>query len=396
MKRVCMLTTGFPRFPGDLFGHFVLELAKELVKGEWEVRVVAPHQKGLPCREVMEGVQVRRFRYFWPAAWQRVAYGGGIPANLRQSWLARLQVPFFLLGFWWQALWQTRPCALVHGHWTVSGLVAYLATRWWRRPLVLSVRGSDLHLMGRGWRRGLNQKVYAWMDRIVAVSQDIGRKLAESGVPSHRIQVVYNGVDPRFRPLERQAMRQRLGLPEQGFIVLFVGLLVPVKGVDVLLKALAQGGNENRLCALVGDGPWRRDLEQQVEAAGLSGRVLFAGQRPADEIPCWMNAADLLVLPSLSEGRPNVVLEALSCGLAVVATRVGGTAELVRHGETGWLVESGDAAGLAQAIDRLRRDEPLRQRLGQAGRQSIQEGGLTWAASAQKVQAIYQELLEAA
>ena len=97
--RVCMLTTGFPRFQGDLFGTFVLELAQELAAGAAAVEVLAPHAGGLPTSERFGQVEIRRFRYFCPASRQAVAYGGGIPTNLRTSWAARLQVPFFLLGF---------------------------------------------------------------------------------------------------------------------------------------------------------------------------------------------------------------------------------------------------------------------------------------------------------
>ena len=122
--RICMLTTGFPRFQGDLFGTFVLELARELANGDATVEVLAPHAVGLPQRERFGTVNVRRFRYFWPASGQVVAYGGGIPTNLRRNWVARFQVPFFLAGFCWSALGQVRRARVVHCHWTITGVVA--------------------------------------------------------------------------------------------------------------------------------------------------------------------------------------------------------------------------------------------------------------------------------
>ena len=391
---VCMLTTGFPRFEGDLYGNFVLALARELIAQGVALEVVAPHAVGLPRAEALEGVPVRRFRYFLPGRWQRLAYGGGIPTNLKESWVSRLQVPLFLLGFWLEALWSGRKCSLFHCHWTISGLVAYGAARLRRRPVVLTVRGSDLHLMQKGLIGWVNRRTYRWMDRIIAVSEDIAGRLREAGVGPDKIRVVYNGVDPRFHPRDPVDMRRRLGLPEGRFIVVFVGLIVPVKGVDVLVRALQLLDDERLLCVLVGGGPLSDELQEESERAGMADRVLFCGAQPTADIPLWLNAADVLVLPSRSEGRPNVVLEAQACGVPVVATRVGGTPELIRDGETGLLVESGDAPALAAGLLRLMDDEACRRRLGRAGREAILASDLTWEASARRVGEIYREVLE--
>ena len=198
--KVCMLTTGFPRFQGDLFGTFVQELAQELARGgEMAVEVLAPHAAGLPTSERFGSVEVRRFRYFWPAARQAVAYGGGIPSNIRSSWIARLQVPFFLCGFFLRAFARVRKGQVVHCHWTITGLVAYCATRIWRRPLVLSVRGSDINLLEKGLLARLHQLIYGWMDVVVAVSEDIAEKLALVGVPQGKIKdVLETQILPRF------------------------------------------------------------------------------------------------------------------------------------------------------------------------------------------------------
>jgi glycosyltransferase involved in cell wall biosynthesis len=390
--RVCVLTTGFPRFAGDLFGSFVLELCRALAAQGVELEVAAPHQGGLPRRERVEGVEVRRFTYLLPASWQRVAYGGGIPTNLQQSWIARLQVPFFLAGFWWQARRSCRGAALIHCHWTISGLVGHLAARG-RRPVVLSVRGSDINLLKGRWMGRLNRWIYRRVDRLIAVSQDIAAKLEGAGVPREKIRVVYNGVDGSFCPGDRQQARAALGLPGGAFVLLFVGLLVPVKGPGVLVEALERLADPQLFCALVGGGPLREPLEARVRAGGLGERVFFAGTRPTAEIPRWMQAADALVLPSLSEGRPNVVLEAQACGLPVIATRVGGTPELVRDGINGVLVDRGDPGELARAITTLKQDEETRGRLAAAGLHSAE--GCTWEASARQVRLIYEELLGA-
>jgi glycosyltransferase involved in cell wall biosynthesis len=184
-----------------------------------------------------------------------------------------------------------------------------------------------------------------------------------------------------------------LGLPSEVFVLLFVGYLAPVKGVEVLLEALEQLGDPQLYCVLVGGGPLDAPLKALVQARGMGAQVLFAGPQPTAQVPQWMNAADLLVLPSFSEGRPNVVLEAQASGLPVVATRVGGTQELIRDGENGLLVDSGDPCQLARAISALKQDPAARSRLAQAGRRCAQV--YTWAASASQVRGIYREVLGA-
>lgn len=388
--RVCVLTTGFPRFTGDLFGAFVLDLCRHLVALGVEPEVVAPHQGGLPGREEFDGVVVRRFHYMIPASCQRVAYGGGIPTNLKQSWAARLQVPLFLVGFWWRAWRSSQRAALIHCHWTICGLVGYLAVRG-RCPVVLSVRGSDINLLDGWWLGRLNRWIYKRMDLVIGVSRDIAAKLEGAGVPGEKIRVVYNGVDPRFRPGDQGQAREGMGLPAGRFVVLFVGMLVPVKGLEVLLHALAQLGDPQVCCVLVGSGPLEQGLRELAVELGVGQQVVFAGSRPTGEIPQWMQAADLLVLPSFSEGRPNVVLEAQACGLPVVATRVGGTPELICDGANGVLVDSGDSRQLARAIAGLKQDAARRRRLAEEGLRST--AAFTWEASALQVWGIYNQLL---
>ena len=490
-----MLTTGFPRWRGDLFGSFVFELSRALVARGVEVVVVAPHEKGLPRCETLDGVFIKRFRYMIPTQWQRVAYGGGIPTNVKTGRLARLQVPLFLLGFWWRALWATRHSDVVHCHWTISGLVGYAATRLWRRPLLLTVRGSDMHLAGQGLMQRLHGWIYSRMATVVAVSADIAGRLVAGNVAASKVEIAYNGVDDRFQPGEPEAARRELGLPPESFIVLFVGLLVPVKGVDTLIASLPElaallpasgrsvrhhpgrgerhhpgrsvrhqpsrderdeddvaaaadgaaaadaapmvagaaespeagkGGAAGRclaggrgrseagsrcapemaamyggpgvraprlLAVLVGDGPAQEALARQATALGVAGQVCFTGRQPSSTVQTWMQAADVLVLPSRSEGRPNVVLEAQACGLPVVATRVGGTPELVKDGDSGLLVEPDDPEALARAVGRLAGDAALRQRLGRNGWRRIQTHGLTWNASADKMLQLYQRAL---
>lgn len=394
--KVLMLTTGFPRFVGDLFGSFVSEQAHALSRCGAQVTVLAPHEKGLYRREKIGAIEVFRFRYAWPDVLQSVAYGGGIPTNVRHNWRARLQVPFFLLGFVLGARRHGQSADLVHCHWTVSGLVALWALGRGKK-MVMSVRGSDIHMISGKWGRRLNQFIASRMDRVVAVSEDIAKGLAEAGVAREKISVIYNGVDDRFCPGDRTAVRDALQIPSKSFILLFVGLLVPVKGVDVLIEALSLWRDRpGWKLYIIGDGPLLSPLRERCLDEGIASQVCFVGRRSSQEVPQWMQAADVLALPSHSEGRPNVVLEAQACGLPVVATRVGGTQELIRDGETGLLVEPGAVVPLREALEVIWKDGSLQRRMGEQARKHIDTGENSWEHSANTLHALYRDVLEEA
>jgi glycosyltransferase involved in cell wall biosynthesis len=178
-------------------------------------------------------------------------------------------------------------------------------------------------------------------------------------------------------------------------LILFAGSLIERKGVPDLVEAMSRVSAQisKVQLALVGDGYLRERLEDRVQELGLQERVLFFGLQPSVEIPVWMNAADLLVLPSYSEGRPTVVLEAMACETAVVGTDIGCNRELIHSGETGLLAEVGNPLDLAEKLLILLRDPTLCQHMGRQGRQVILEEGFTWRDSARKLKTIYAEML---
>jgi glycosyltransferase involved in cell wall biosynthesis len=187
---------------------------------------------------------------------------------------------------------------------------------------------------------------------VIAVSQDLADRVVELGAERHRVRVVIDGVDrQKFCPGDRQAARARLNLPPDTRHLLFVGSLVPVKGLDVLLEAcrLLAGEVGPWQLHLIGGGPLESQLRCLARAHGLEDRVAFHGPIAHGELPDWFRAADLFVLASRSEGVPNVLLEAAACGLPYVASRVGGIPEIAGLGASR-LVPAEQPAALAAAI----------------------------------------------
>ena len=217
--------------------------------------------------------------------------------------------------------------------------------------------------------------VSRWLiDKLVAVSSDIEKQLIETYGAAHVVRI-HNGIDLEAvqsgssRPQKRKEWR----VDDLVTLIGTVGRLVPVKGHVVLLEALRiiRGSDRNVMLLVVGDGPLRAQLESEVARLGLEESVIFAGHHsPAYD---FINMMDVFVLPSLHEGIPMVLLEALALGRPVVATRVGGIPEVITDGETGLLAEPADALSLAKCILQLIVDQSKGARLGKAGRTRVEE-----------------------
>lgn len=254
-------------------------------------------------------------------------------------------------------------------------------------PVVLKVHGSDvLELDKHPSRRRGTVEALCRADRVVAVSRDLARKVIELGAPPERIHLIYNGVDNQvFHPSDRTQARHRLGLDPDRPALLYVGNLVPVKGPDILLDAcglLAKLGVRFDL-HVIGKGPLRPTLERQAVDHGIADRTRFHGTIAHDQLPDWFRAATMLVLPSRSEGVPNVLLEASACGTPFVASRVGGIPEVAHLGASR-LVPVGEPPQLADAIAEILSHPPTPP-AGQVGR--------THAKAAQELVAVFESAL---
>lgn len=234
-------------------------------------------------------------------------------------------------------------------------------------PLVVGARGSDLRVRDALSRR-LTRPVLHAAQRILVVSEDLGRvAVRDYGADAARIRAIPNGCDATiFHPQSRADARAALGIAADAELVVYVGRLVPEKGLRELLDAMSALAPQRPALqlALIGDGPMRAELEHRIRADPAL-RVSLPGAQAPDDVARWMAASDLVTLPSYSEGHPNVVVEALACGRPVVATPVGGILEVV-DADCGLLVPARDpaalATGLHDALDRTWDDAALARR----------------------------------
>ncbi len=286
---------------------------------------------------------------------------------------------------------------VVHAHLAYASIWGPVAARIAGRPAV-----ATLHLppstasasTREGIRERLRCRTIRWgCDAAIAVSRYVASAHLESGrIPADRLVVAHNGVDTRaFRPAagpddpRRIAGRDALAIDPDAPLAIAVSVLRPGKGIETLVDAAARVPRAR--FAIVGDGPLAPAIADRVRELGLEDRIVLAGFRadPAN----LLAAADLFVLPSqIDDALPTVLLEAAAAGLPAVATRVGGVPEIVADGRTGLLVDPGDAAGLARAVETLLADRATRDRMSRAARERA-EAEFSLPAWRDRLEAIY-------
>ncbi len=296
-----------------------------------------------------------------------------------------------------------RSYDLVHSHYWLSGRVGHALKQRWEVPHVIM-----FHTLGEAknqarlaeqepYHRIAGERLLAQgADRIICASQSEYETLLDQyQTPPSRIMSIPCGVDTeRFRPLGRTRARRILGLPFDSPLALFVGRLDRLKGIDILLQATAEVQTDFRLLLIGGDAKdakHKAELQQMAADLGITDRILFLDAVPHDTIPLYYNAADVCVVPSYYESFGMVALEAMACGIPVVASRVGGLQETVRDGQTGFLVPWRSPSALAARLDQLLLDHALRRRLGREARSAAER--FRWSEVATQVENVYHEMV---
>ena len=257
-------------------------------------------------------------------------------------------------------LHRDSPMDVIDAHYVFpDGFAAVLLGKLIGAPVVVSARGTDINLFPSF---PAIRPMIRWTLRqaagLIAVSRALKAAMVRLGAPPDKVEVIGNGVDiARFEPLDRDAARRKLGLPEHTRVIVSVGNLIPEKGFQLLIPAVAEVARNYSDVRLyvVGKGPLRRDLEALTRKCGVAERVVFVGARPNEELKLWFSAAEVSCLISSREGWPNVVLESLACGTPVLATPVGAVPEVLVSPELGLIVQRNTNAiieGLRRALEK--------------------------------------------
>lgn len=358
--RTLLFSTLYPSATRPIHGIFVETRLRELLAGgAVQTRVMAPvpwfpsrHERWgdysrlarTPTHEVRHGVEVLHPRYpLIPKFGMTLA-----PLLLAAACVAPIR-RLIRGGFDFD---------LIDAHYFYpDGVAAALLARHFGKPLAITARGSDINLIAG---HALARRMILWAGRsagqCIGVSQALVERMRTLGMPPQRLLALRNGVDlALFSPGDAPAQRQRLGMADAGPLLLSVGNLLPLKGHDLCIDALARLLPEHPGARLViaGAGPEGDALAAQALRLGLGDRVRLVGALPQAELVGWYRAADALLLASAREGWPNVVLEAMACGTPVIATAVGGIPEIISNASCGRLIAQRDGASLATALSGL-------------------------------------------
>lgn len=374
--KICIVTTMFPKYKGDSYGPFVLEEAKFLVRNGVEVHVVTQHNPEAAYKEEIEGIHIHRFKWLEPKEFRALIHFKGLKDNFR--------LVTYLISLFFNLMWivKKHDIKVIHAHHTIPvGLVGVIIGKIMRTPVVITSHLMDITTHGTDegplgnikdfesnffYRKLISFSLNS-CKKIVAVSADLANRIIQMGIDPEKTIVLRNAVDiHRFKPVKNIEMRNKYNIKENEILIVFAGHLEPFKGIFELLDAFYEirKKNQNVKLVVIGGGQSEKEVKEIVSKYNLNGHITFTGKISPDTIQNFYQMADIFTLPSYTEGLPLVVVEAMACGLPIVASCVGGIPEIVKNNENGFLIPPRNKEKLAQKLDILINNRELREKFG--------------------------------
>jgi glycosyltransferase involved in cell wall biosynthesis len=398
MKKLLVITTTFPRWKDDKITSFIYELAKEHAI-TYEVHVIAPHSDKSKTFEKMEGIFVHRFQYFLPR-FENLSRGISILNEIRRNRFNIILIPLFIISGSVNILFLLMKYHfdIVHNHWLIpfSPITASFK-KIFRYKLIITSHGGDV----LGFSKGIIEKLIQIISRYAisrcdyytVVSSEI-KNVAEKSFnleQGDRLRIISMGI-----PFH-QFSKVKPEFERSSFTAVFVGRLSEIKGTRYLIEAIGiiKRQGIDLKCKIIGDGPERKDLEILAEKQDVTNLITFIGFVAHRDVPDYLNNTSVFVGPSITtrtgtkEGFGLVFIEAMAAGLPVIASRSGGITDIVRHMETGLLVEERDSEQIAKYILELSSNSSLRERLITNGKKLAKD--YSW----ENIASQYAELYEA-
>jgi glycosyltransferase involved in cell wall biosynthesis len=391
VRSVLFVTTSFPRFGGDFAGSFVFRFAKYLVSDGVHVTVLAPGASGYPTTDALEGVQIYRFPYFYPPELQRLAYAGGMLANLRCTWLARLQVPLLFFAMVWAIVRYQERFDLIHCHWLPTAVAALMARSFSRtKPaIVLTNWGSDTrHLPA--W---LTRWTVARVEGCISTAVETDAHLRATGRTEFR-RIMAPVDEERFRRTAVAAdMRHELGIDEDIPVIPFVGRLDSFKDPLTFIHACAilRQQGISFIAPIAGDGKLMSECQQEIQRSQLCDCIMLLGMRSDPERLFRIATATIHISP-VENTWANVIAEAMFMDVPVVLSNTGHTQRLFTHEKDCLIVPAQNPVALAGALQRLIGDGALRTQLTRGASELLRQYKKDRVSIVREVRAYYDEL----
>ena len=385
LLKICVVTTAFPRWEGDNRAPFIYGWVKALHDMGVQVRVIAMHNPGAKSKEYMEGIEVIRLRYLPEKLEVMQLESGGIPVAWKKRPLSRLTLIPFLMVHTFSVAKYARGFDLVHANWTLSAFSAWISYPFHNKPFIATVLGSDIYEGAQNpLIASISKFILMHALKIISPSKALAEETSALGLPAEKIGVVYNGINTDvFHP----------GKKEKGNYLLFVGSLIERKGAQYLICAFARviKDHPDYRLIIIGEGSEKEKLIELTQSLSLSNHIEFLGSLSQNEVGEWMRQAAIFICPSIEEALGQVLLEAMSSGIPIIASNVGGIPEVITP-DVGILVKPEDPDALADAIHRLIIDKQVALVMGKKGRLKVVQH-YTWKCIAKQLLEIYAEVL---
>ena len=373
---ILIINSEYPPIGGGA-GNASANIARELAALGIQVSVVTAHFDNQPHQEIRDNVTIYRI----PAVRRKQDRSGALE-----------QIAFILSASFWTVNWarKNKPDSALAFFGVPSGAVAWILKLIYKIPYIVSLRGGDVPGY-RPYDFKTFHKLIApllrviWKNAFTIIANSNGlRDLALAFDPRFEIPIIPNGVDlEKYSVPERDWSSPRL---------LSVGRIVHQKGLDLGLQTLSQLKDLAWTWSIVGDGPQLENLKSLAAELGMADRINFLGWQSRDELTKQYQQANIFLFPSRHEGMPNAMLEAMSTGLPVVATRIAGSEELVIEGETGFLAQTENVDELRESLRRILIDPSQRKKMGIASRQRV-EKNYSWKNVAQQYKTYLEQIV---
>jgi glycosyltransferase involved in cell wall biosynthesis len=398
-KNILVLASTFPRWKNDTTPRFVYDLSKRLAL-DHKITILAPHYPGAKKYDQSEGLEIKRFSYFYPESMQKLCYDGGIIPNMKKSALAKLQLPFFVMSEFITALMaiHKKRYALIHAHWIIpQGYIGALLKKFHKIPLIVTIHGSDLFPLKNSFLKYFQKFTLQQADYITVNSQATYNELISRFGNSIKAKIIPMGVNiHQYKRRDIKRPKKYMGAK----ILLFVGRLSEQKGVQYLIDAMPKVLKyyRNAKLLIIGDGPFKDELKNLIHAKKLEDNIEFLGPMRSDQVSKFYNYSDVFILPSLkhssgTEALGLSLLEAMSSGCPVIGSDSGGIPYIISNNKTGIIVKQKNSNELAFAILKLFKDRKKSKKLSIQAEKFVRNN-YSWSIISKKFLSIYDGLLK--
>lgn len=391
--KVCMITSSFPRYFGDVWGPWILEYCIQLKNMGCEVFVLCPRTNAIGEKsfEIMKGIEVHRFSY-WPwKKWQNLASPPGIIPNLKSFKLTKFQIFPFLFKGWIELfnLVKKKQINLIVSQWVIpSGFLGILAKKITKTPVLISAQGAEFYINNRLMyyfiRETMNRS-----DLVLPVSFHMKRLGLSFHINKDKFHVIPNAVNTKIFKRTRPHTTRNL------FQFLTVRRLVPEKRVEDIIVAFASftKNHKDAKLTIIGDGPERKRLESLTRELGCDEYIDFLGFVNNNELPFYYNESDVYILSSVQEGLSLTLLEAMASELPVISTNIVGNPEVIVHKKNGFLVSSKNPSDIEEGMKFFYKNRNELKSFGKASRNTILEG-FTSSKVAKEILNLYKNIIK--